>query len=245
MKGHGLKLSRILPILTISIAASVALSGCVPFPTLKADSTSAPVETQAAPEETTAPVEPETTTPPAETAAPEETTAPAPVDGEVAAAGTKAAIGAPLTYEFTNTDDGVALISAKLIDVTPATAEELAVINDAFDADELKGYDVWLIHFEETKVSGAVVEFNSDYSYFSPADASGNKVASPTLIGWDGCASESFTEEFDNGEPLEQCMLAAAPSGGNLPVGMMYTGGYQDDNPYDYYDGTPLYFGVE
>jgi hypothetical protein len=204
------------------------------------------VETQAAPEQTVAPVEPETPAPaetPAETEAPVEPAVPA--DGTVAAAGTKVGVGVPLTYEFTNVDDGIALISAKLLDVTPATADELATINAAFDEDELKGYDVWLIHFEETKVSGEPVEYNSDYSYFSPADASGNKVASPIIFSWDGCASESFTDEFDAGTPLEQCMLAAAPSGGNLPVGMMYTGGYQDDNPYDYYDGTPLYFTTE
>ncbi|MFB2580774.1 hypothetical protein ACEXQD_05955 [Herbiconiux sp. P15] len=148
-------------------------------------------------------------------------------------------------YEFTGTDGQKALLSAELVDVTAATAEQVAFLNEQFDKDELKGFEISFIHLSQSKVSGDPVEFNSDYTSFKPIDAQGQRVQDVTVIGWDECTTESFTPEFDTGESITQCFIAAAPAGGNAPAGVMYDGGYEDPNPYDYYDGKPLLFVAE
>lgn len=167
----------------------------------------------------------------------------APVEGELAEPGTTVGMNEWLTHSFTSTDDGEALISARLVSVEPATDDEAAFIVAAFDDGKVDGYDFYLLHVEEKKESGDTVEFNADYSYFDVVDKDGNQVQEITLIGWDGCKSLSFDEEFDTADGvLTQCFIAGAKDGDPLPAGVAYTGGYEDDNPYSSYDGKPLYF---
>jgi hypothetical protein len=167
----------------------------------------------------------------------------APAEGELADPGTRVGIDEWLTHTFTNTDDGEALISARLVSVEPATADETASIVSAFDDGKVDGYDFYLLRVEEKKESGDTVEFNADYSFFDVVDADGEKVQEILLIGWDGCESLSFDEEFDTaGAVLTQCFIGAAKAGDPEPAGVAYTGGYEDDNPYSFYDGKPLYF---
>jgi len=164
----------------------------------------------------------------------------APAEGELADPGTRVGEGEWLTHSFTSTDDGEALISAQLVSVEPATDEEAAFIVAAFDAGKLDGYDFWLIHVDEKKESGDSIAFDSDYAYFDVVDEDGTQVQGITLIGWDGCPSESFSEEFDTaGAVITQCFIAAAKDGDNEPAGVSYGGGYEDDNPYE---DKPLLF---
>ncbi|WP_285027029.1 hypothetical protein [Plantibacter sp. ME-Dv--P-122b] len=161
-------------------------------------------------------------------------------DGEVTEPGAQVGIDEPIVYESQGTDGVTALISAELTEVTPATPDQVAFLKTQFDGGELDGYDITLIRLEMTKVSGDPVAFNSDATSFAPVDADGEKVQEATLIGWDECSSESFTEEFDGGEPITQCYVAAAPAGGKAPAGLMYDGGFTNPNPYDSYDGDPI-----
>lgn len=167
----------------------------------------------------------------------------APAEGELAEPGTRVDIDEWLTHSFTSTDDGEALISARLVSVEPATDDEAAFIVAAFDDGKVDGYDFWLLHVEEKKESGDTVEFDADYSFFDVVDEDGNQVQEITLIGWDGCESNSFDDEFDtNGGVITQCFIGAAKNGDPEPAGVAYTGGYEDDNPYSSFDGKPLYF---
>jgi hypothetical protein len=167
----------------------------------------------------------------------------APAEGELAEPGTRVGIDEWLTHSFTSTDDGEALISARLVSVEPATDEEAAFIVSAFDDGKVDGYDFYLVHVEEKKESGDSVEFDSDYSFFDVVDKDGDQVQEITIIGWDGCETDSFDEEFDTaGGVLTQCFIGAAKSGDLKPAGVLYKGGYEDDNPYSSYDGKPLYF---
>jgi hypothetical protein len=243
------KLKRILPVLIISVAATLSMSGCVPFPhAVTADP--APVETQvepapetteaAPPAETEAPVDPAPVETPVEEAPPAE----APVDGTPAAAGTKVGLNTPLVYQYTNTDDGTALISAKLTSVTPATAEQTAELNEA--SEDIKGYNITFITVELTKLSGAELVYNSGSTGYAPVDAEGNTTQKLIMFSsYEACDQPSFEEEFDTGTPLSLCFIGLAPEGGNAPVGLEYAGGYEENNPYDSFDGEPLLFIAE
>jgi hypothetical protein len=173
----------------------------------------------------------------------EEEESDAPAEGELAEPGTRVGIDTWLTHSFVSTDDGEALISARLVSVEPVTADQLAFLNTTFDGGELEGYDVWMILVEEKKESGDTVIYNSDYSYFDVVDEDGDQVQEITVIGWDECKTPSFDEAFDTeGAILTQCFLAAAKENDQKPAGVAYVGGYEDGNPYSSYDGKPLYF---
>lgn len=213
-----MQLSRATAMITLPVAAMLVLAGCATpsapdaKPTEKSSSSSA-------------------TSKPTSTGS---------ADGEVTEPGAKVGLDEAIVYESQGTDDVTALISAKLTEVTPATADQVAFVTSQFDGGELDGMDLTLIRLEMTKVSGDPVAFNSDATSFAPVDASGEKVQEVTLIGWDECGSESFTKEFDGGAPITQCYIAAAPTGGKAPAGLMYDGGFTDPNPYDSYDGDPI-----
>lgn len=222
-----LKLSALvaLPIVTV-----LALAGCVPQPSPAPE----PAAESSAPAATPTPTE-----------AAEEPADASAASGDVAAPGTTAGPGEPLVTEFTGTDGQTALIASSLVDVVPATTEQVAFLNEQFDKGELDGFEISFIHLEQTKVSGDPIEFNADYTSFKPVDAEGQRVQDVTVIGWDECGTESFTPEFDSGATLTQCYIAAAPSGGGAPAGLMYDGGFSEENPFDYYDGKPLLFLVD
>lgn len=205
--------------------AALALSGCVQLPMPQAQESSAPVEEI----EATEPVETEDAGDDAPATE---------LSGDVTAPGTVLGAGEWATYEFTGTEDEKALISARLVSVEPATSAQLDLL--VSEIPDLKGWKVVLIHAEQQKVSGDPVKFNSDYSYFSPATAAGSKAQNVYVIGWDECATESFTEEFDNGATIEQCFVGAYVDGGEPVTGMLYEGGYEEGNPYDSYDGQPI-----
>lgn len=171
----------------------------------------------------------------------EDDEADAPERGTIADPGTTVGIEEWLSYPFTGTDDNEAVISARLLSVEKATAEEQAVLDENF-GDKIADFDVYLVRYEQQKESGDPVVYDADYTYFDVVDADGERVQSITLIGWDGCDQGSFTQEFDDGEVQAQCTLGAVAKGGDAPAGIAFTGGYDDDNPYDYLDGKPLLF---
>ncbi|MEO8528964.1 MAG: hypothetical protein ABI435_07790 [Pseudolysinimonas sp.] len=187
---------------------------------------------------------PVTGTDPSTSATPTESAANTPVlvDGEAAPPGTKVGFNTYLTYSYVNTDKEDALLQAKLDSIEPATADELAVLTQNF-GDKLDVYDIYMLRMTEKKVSGASVKFNDDWSFFDVVDAKGERIQSVSLIGWDGCKVNSFTDEYDTaGAELDQCYIGAVPKGSAAPGGMAYTGGYEDGNPYDAFSGKPLLF---
>ncbi len=211
---------RVLALFTLPIAASILLAACAtPADTSDDRGSSSSRDDEEAEEESAAPER-----------------------GEIAEPGTTVGVDEWLSYPFTGTDDQEAVISARLLSVEEATAEERAVLDENFGED-IADYDIYLVRYEQEKESGDAIEFNSDYSFFDVVDADGERVQSVTLIGWDGCKSNSFDEEFDtNGGTLAQCAIGAVPTGDDAPAGLAYSGGYGDDNPYDYLDGEPLLF---
>lgn len=176
----------------------------------------------------------------------EEDEAEIPAEGELAEPGTTVGADVWLTHSFTSSDDVEALISSRLVSVEQVTAEQLEFLNSSFTEGQLDGFDVYMIHVEEKKESGESILYDSDYSFYDPIDTDGNKVQPIIFIGWDECETPSFDEAFDTeGAVLTQCLLAAVPEGEDAPGGVAYTGGYEDDNPYDYLDGKPLYFIID
>jgi len=169
-----------------------------------------------------------------------------PAEGELAEPGTTVGADVWLTHSFTSTDDGEALISSRLVSVEKVTDEQQTFLETAFDEGQLDGFDVYMILVEEKKESGDPVLYDADYTFYDAIDKDGQKVQPVTLIGWDECETPSFDEAFDTeGAVLTQCLLAAVPSGEDAPGGVAYTGGYEDDNPYDYLDGKPLFFIID
>ena len=176
----------------------------------------------------------------------EEDEADVPEEGELAEPGTTVGADVWLTHSFTSTDDVEALISSRLVSVEKVTDEQYTFLNETFDEGQLEGYDVYMILVEEKKESGDSIEFDADYTFYDPIDKDGEKVQPITLIGWDECQTPSFDEAFDTaGGVLTQCLLAAVPEGEDGPAGVAYTGGDEDDNPYDYLDGKPLFFIID
>ena len=214
-------LKRILAILLLPLATALVLAGCATGPSDSGndrdDDSTSQSDDDADEEESEAPAE-----------------------GELADPGTRVGVDEWLTHSFTSTDDGEALISSRLVSVEPATDEQAAAIVAAFDDGKVDGYDFFIIQVEEKKESGDPVLYDSDYSYYDLIDEDGERVQEITIIGWDGCATESFTEEFDTaGATITQCFIAGALDGDNEPAGVAYSGGYDDDNPYE---DAPLLF---
>jgi hypothetical protein len=179
--------------------------------------------------------------PTTETSAPETPETPELVEGEPAPPGTRVGFDTYLTYTFVTTDGEEALLSARLDSIEPATDAEMAVLVENF-GDQLDDFDIYLLRMTGKKVSGPSVKYNADFSFFDPVDSDGERIQSLTLIGWDGCDTQSFDDEYDGGAEVAQCYMGAVPTGEVAPAGMAYTGGYEDDNPYDYLDGNALLF---
>jgi len=229
MKGASVKLKRLLAILLLPFIAMLILAGCA-TPSSNNNSDDKDDDKDSSDVE--------------ESEEDEDDNSDAPADGELAEPGTRVGIDEWLTHSFTNTDEGTALIASRLTSVEEVSDSQMEFLNATFDEGELEGYTVWMLKVEEKKVSGDTVEFNSDYSYYDVVDNDGDQVQAITLIGWDECKTPSFDEEFDvNGGTIEICLLGASPEGDSgQPAGVAYTGGYEDDNPYDSYDGKPLLF---
>jgi hypothetical protein len=213
---------RSTPLLAVPLLATLLLLGC------------------AAP--STGTTTPDTATDSGVTPTEEAVETPELVAGEPAPPGTRVGFDTYLTYTYLTIDDEDALLSAKLDSIEPATDVELAVLAENF-GDQLDGYEVYLLRMTEKKISGATVKYNDDSSYFDVVDVNGERIQEVTLIGWDGCDTQSFPEEYDTGgAEISQCYIGAVREGEAPPAGMAYTGGYEDGNPYNYLDGKPLLF---
>lgn len=176
--------------------------------------------------------------------APEETTEQESAEvvvGEPAPPGARVGIDEWVSFPFTSSDDVEAIISAKLVSIEPVTAEEQAVLDENF-GDQIADYDLYLVRAVERKESGGTIAFSADYTSYRVVDADGERVQEVSLIGWEGCDQQSFTEEFDaGGVELDQCWVGAVPTGDPAPAGLAFVGGFEDDNPYDMVDGEPVY----
>jgi len=155
---------------------------------------------------------------------------------DITAPGSKVGLNEWITYEYTGLDDQKALISARLVSVEKATAAQQDLL--ITEIPKLEGYTVYIFRAEEKKLSGDSVVFEADYTDFSVASADGSKAQEVTVIGWEDCENQSFTEEFDTaGATLEQCFVGAVKDGGAVPTGIIYA---PYDGDYDYYDGQPI-----
>ncbi|MGI9821738.1 hypothetical protein [Agromyces sp. Marseille-Q5079] len=164
------------------------------------------------------------------------------VEGELLQPGQTVALGDWGTYEFVDYDDKTAVLNTKLVSIEPATAEQTEAL--VAEIPELKGWNVSLIRYQQQKVSGDDITYGANYTDFRPADATGAKAQEVSVIGWDECESESFTEEFNAGTAvLDQCMVGASVEGGEPIGGMLWTGNSSaDENPFSDYEGEPVLF---
>ncbi|QAY74659.1 hypothetical protein ET445_16295 [Agromyces protaetiae] len=219
------KATRIASLAAIVIAAS-ALTGCSLVPAIN----QAPVDDEPVAEA------------PVEDTAESADDASAAVPGELLQPGQTVAAGEWATYEFVNYDDAKAVLQTRLVGVETATQAQVDLL--VSEIPELKGYHVELIRFETKKVSGDDIAYNSNYTDFRPADVNGLRAQEVSVISWDDCNSESFTEEFDAGvETIPGCLVGAWVEGGDPVGGMIWTGNSSvDDNPFGEYDGTPVFF---
>ncbi|GAA1845956.1 hypothetical protein [Agromyces salentinus] len=172
----------------------------------------------------------------------DESTGEAAIEGELLEPGQTVALGDWGTYEYVDYDDKTAVLNTKLVSIEPATEAQVEQL--VAEIPELKGWKVSLIRYQQQKVSGDDITYGSNYTDFRPADATGAKAQEVSVIGWDECASESFTEEFNAGTTvLDQCMIGASVDGGEPIGGMIWTGNSSaDENPFSDYEGTPVFF---
>lgn len=159
-------------------------------------------------------------------------------DGGVdAAPGSTVAPGVWANIPFLNFDDKTAVLSHHLMGVENAPAAEVDYL--VSEIPELKGMEVYFITVETRYVSGDILPFTSPTS-FRPIDADGKSAQSLTLIGYDACPTESFSDEEEMPtQVVTNCYAAAAPAGGNIPAGVMWTQ-YDTDT-----EDSPILFFVE
>lgn len=180
---------------------------------------------------------------PAETEAPESSESSGDATaGDLVQPGQTVPVGEWATYEYVNYDDKKAVLNTRLVSIEPATQEQIDLL--VSEIPELQGWKVSLIRYEQQKVSGDDITYSANYTDFRPADVDGAQAQEVSVIGWEDCASESFTEEFNAGtEVLQQCMVGASVEGGKAIGGMLWTGNADvDDNPFSEYEGTPVFF---
>jgi hypothetical protein len=178
-----------------------------------------------------------------ETEAPEESSsAGSATAGDLVQPGQTVPAGEWATYEYVDYDGNTAVLNTKLVSVEPASQAQIDLL--VGEIPELKGYKVTLVRFQQQKVSGDDITYGANYTDFRPADTEGAQAQEVSVIGWEDCETESFTEEFNAGtEVLDQCIVGASVEGGNDVAGMIWTGNSSaDENPFSQYDGTPVFF---
>jgi len=221
-----MKLKRIGAVVTLAVATGLILSSCSLLPSVGGnEGDDKPGKGTSAPSK------------PSDEGTDDEGTGSDAPSETIAAPGSKVGLNEWLSYDYTGVDDVKAVIAARLVSVTPATDAQAETIIEAIP--DAAGYDFVFFKVEQKKVSGADIAFNADYTAFNPVSANGERVQDVTLIGWDECKSVSFTEEFDKGETITQCVVGAYKDGSAMPAGVNYS---EFDTAYDYYDGKPLLF---
>jgi hypothetical protein len=117
--------------------------------------------------------------------------------------------------------------------------EELEEVNAVAD-DEQKNtfaaFDFYKVNVEQTYVSGKDPVNQSSYTDFDVVDAKGVELNDLPLIGFDWCATNSFSEDFVKGTPNKSCLVGAVAKGAEAPAGVQFS---QSDTKYDAADGKP------
>lgn len=136
---------------------------------------------------------------------------------------------------YVNYDDKEAVLSHHLKSVEKAPAFDVDYL--VSEIPELKGLDVYYMMVETRFVSGDGLAYITP-SDFRPIDADGRRAQTLTLIGFDGCPSESFSDEEEmQNQVVTNCFAAAAPAGGNIPAGLAWS---RYDSPTE--DSPILFF---
>ncbi|WP_164863488.1 hypothetical protein [Agromyces sp. LHK192] len=218
--------------LALLAAGSLALTACTGPDLSNAKRLDAPAEETAA-------AEPAGTE--AEAADEEGSSAGAAVEGELLQPGQTVALGQWGTYEYESYDGRKAVLNTKLVSIEPATQAQVDFL--VAEIPELADYEVTLIRYQQQKVSGDDITYDANYTDFRPADVTGAQAQEVSVIGWDECASESFTEEFGAGAVIDQCVVGAKLPSSEAIGGMIWTGNSSaDENPFSEYDGQPVFF---
>lgn len=193
-----------------------ALSGCTPaLP---------PIEPVASPSASV----------PVESPEPSESVEPAPVaDGDALAPG-QSTDGTGL-IEFVNYDDEAAVFAHRVVSIDMASADDVEYFTS--EVPSVAGMQIAYVRVESSFVSGANLEYSSFSAEFDPIDADGNRVQSIITIGFDTCKTNSIPRPGnDPATVIENCYVAAWPSGGSAAAGLQWD---QSDTGYGSYDGEP------
>jgi len=222
-----MRLKKALPIIGLGLAAALTLAGCSsdPAPTKEIDkpSTSAPSET------------------PSETEAPSDDKTPDPAKPGASTGATEVTyIGLGEKGEDGEYTHFPVVISVKVdsIDLI-SEAERASLYETATDEQKtrLDAFDYYKINYTETYVSGDDPAYQASYTSYDPVNASGTKLTSLALIGFDWCPANSFSKDFVNGTPQTSCLLGAVAKGDTAPAGIQFA---QSGTATDAYDGTPI-----
>jgi hypothetical protein len=162
-------------------------------------------------------------------------------EGDIVEPGATIEAGEWITYDYEDYDGNHAVIQSRVTGITAATEEQLQLLIS--EIPDLEGYEVSLITLEERKVSGDDITFGSDYTDYSPAATDGAEAQEVSVIGWDECSSESFTEEFNAGSAsITSCFVGAVVPGTDKIGGLLYEGpSAAEENPYSSYEGKPVF----
>lgn len=223
------KNARFLSVAAALSISTLALAGCT-----GGSDEPAPVASSAAP------------APAAETSAPTEATTEAPAAaeapaGDLTAPGTTINAGDWATYEFVNYDGDSAVLQARVTGMNAATEAQAAYLLEQLP--ETKGYAYTFITVEQRRVSGDDIAFGSDSTDFKAASTTGERAQEISVIGWDECDNNPFSQAFSDGtETITQCYVGASIEGGDPIGGLIYAGPMAaDPNPYSEYDGKPIF----
>ena len=205
----------------VALSASVlllvgALSGCTPaLP--PAESAPAPVSSV-----------------PVESPEPSESVEPAPVaDGDVLAPG-QSTDGTGL-IEYVNYDDEAAVFAHRVVAIDMASAEDVEYFTS--EVPSVAGMQIAYVRVESSFVSGENLEYSSFAAEFDPIDADGNRVQSIITVGFATCKTNSIPRPGNDPENvIENCFVAAWPSGGSAAAGLQWD---QSDTGYGSFDGEP------
>lgn len=204
-----MKLTKKLPLIGVGLVLTLGLAACSPAaeeepPALPAPAESAPSEEPS--------VEPEESEPADRPAAEGAGVITYEALGEKNADGDYDRFPVEIAVNVNSID---AISEAELADLYSTASDSQKATLDAFDFHK--------IVITQTYVSGGNPEFQSSNESFDPISSDGVELQRLPLIGFDWCATESFSPEFIDGAPITSCILAAVAKGSPAPAGVQFS----------------------
>lgn len=154
--------------------------------------------------------------------------------------GTQIEPGEWLTHEFISFDGNKAILQSRIGGVVNASPEQIASFAE-FSGQALDGKDVKLITIEQKKVSGQSIAFSVPNNEFTPA-VNGMPANTFSTMGWEGCASEPYSIDFDLAQASSTtCLISIVDPAMGSYSGVLFTGDpLNPDSPYSFGSGDPV-----